>query len=106
MSEIVVTEENLEAEILQADKPVLVDFWAPWCGPCKMIAPAVSQIAQSFEGKLKVAKVNVDEVPSLANMFNVNSIPTLMIFKGGEVVDQRMGAASLAVIEGFVAQHL
>jgi thioredoxin 1 len=106
MSEIVVTEENFEAEILQADKPVLVDFWAPWCGPCKMIAPAVSQIAQSFEGKLKVAKVNVDEVPSLANMFNVNSIPTLMIFKGGEVVDQRMGAASLAVIEGFVAQHL
>lgn len=106
MSEIVVTEENFEAEILQADKPVLVDFWAPWCGPCKMIAPAVSQISQSFEGKLKVAKVNVDEVPSLANMFNVNSIPTLMIFKGGEVVDQRMGAASLAVIEGFVAQHL
>ncbi|MDD3058900.1 MAG: thioredoxin [Sphaerochaeta sp.] len=106
MSEIVVTEENFEEEILQADKPVLVDFWAPWCGPCKMIAPAVSQIAQSFEGKLKVAKVNVDEVPSLANMFNVNSIPTLMIFKGGEVVDQRMGAASLAVIEGFVAQHL
>jgi thioredoxin 1 len=106
MSEIVVTEENFEVEILQADKPVLVDFWAPWCGPCKMIAPAVTQIAQSFEGKLKVAKVNVDEVPSLANMFNVNSIPTLMIFKGGEVVDQRMGAASLAVIEGFVAQHL
>ncbi len=106
MSEIVVTEENFEAEILQADKPVLVDFWAPWCGPCKMIAPAVSQIAQSFEGKLKVAKVNVDEVPSLANMFNVNSIPTLMIFNGGEVVDQRMGAASLAVIEGFVSQHL
>ncbi len=106
MSEIVVTEENFEAEILQADKPVLVDFWAPWCGPCKMIAPAVAQIAQIFEGKVKVAKVNVDEVPSLANMFNVNSIPTLMIFKGGEVVDQRMGAASLAVIEGFVSQHL
>ncbi|MGE4454074.1 MAG: thioredoxin [Sphaerochaeta sp.] len=106
MSEIIVTDDNFKEEILQADRLVLVDFWAPWCGPCKMIGPAVSQLAQKYADTLKVAKVNVDEAGSLANMFNVNSIPTLMLFKNGEVVDQRMGAASLSVIEGFVKQHL
>ncbi len=106
MNEIIVNDENFKEEILQAKELVLVDFWAPWCGPCKMIAPAVSQLAQTYAGKLKVAKINVDEAGDLANMFNVNSIPTLMLFKGGEIVDQRMGAASLSVIEGFVKQHL
>jgi thioredoxin 1 len=106
MSEIIITSDNFESEILQADKPVLVDFWAPWCGPCKMIAPAIAQLAEKYAGKLLVARVNVDEVVSVASKFNVNSIPTLMIFKNGEVVDQRIGAASLAVIEGFVKQHL
>ncbi|MBI9095142.1 MAG: thioredoxin [Sphaerochaeta sp.] len=106
MSEIIITSENFESEILQADKPVLVDFWAPWCGPCKMIAPAVAQLSEKYAGKLLVAKVNVDEVVSVASKFNVNSIPTLMIFKNGEVVDQRIGAASLSVIEGFVKNHL
>ena len=102
MSEIIITSENFESEVLQADKPVLVDFWAPWCGPCKMIAPALTQLAE----KLLVAKVNVDEVVSVASKFSVNSIPTLMIFKNGEVVDQRIGAASLSVLEGFVKKHL
>jgi len=106
MSEIIITSENFESEILQADKPVLVDFWAPWCGPCKMIAPAVAQLSEKYAGELLVAKVNVDEVVSVASKFNVNSIPTLMIFKNGEVVDQRIGAASLSVIEGFVKNHL
>ncbi|MGH0052451.1 MAG: thioredoxin [Sphaerochaetaceae bacterium] len=106
MSEIIVTDDNFKEEILQSDKLVLVDFWAPWCGPCKMIGPAVSQIAQKYANTVKVAKVNVDEAGNMANMFNVNSIPTLMLFKDGEVVDQRMGAASLSVIEGFVKQHL
>ncbi|MDD3903573.1 MAG: thioredoxin [Sphaerochaeta sp.] len=106
MSEITITSDNFEAEILNADKPVLVDFWAEWCGPCKMIAPAIAQIAVKFEGTLKVAKVNVDEAGTVASMFNVSSIPTLMIFKKGEVVAQRMGAASLAVIEGFVTQNI
>jgi len=106
MSEIIITSENFESEVLQADKPVLVDFWAPWCGPCKMIAPAVAQLSEKYAGKLLVAKVNVDEVVSVASKFNVNSIPTLMIFKNGEVVDQRIGAASLSVIEGFVKNHL
>ncbi|AEV30661.1 thioredoxin [Sphaerochaeta pleomorpha str. Grapes] len=106
MSEISITEENFEDEVLKSDLPVLVDFWAEWCGPCKMIAPAVAQLAEKYKGKLKVAKVNVDEAGSVASMFNVSSIPTLMIFKKGEVVAQRMGAASLSVLDGFVSQNL
>ncbi|HPZ15635.1 MAG TPA: thioredoxin [Sphaerochaeta sp.] len=106
MSEIVVTEDNFEAMVLDADTTVLVDFWAPWCGPCKMIGPALSQLSEAFEGQLVVAKLNVDESGALASRYNVNSIPTLMLFKGGEVVAQRMGAASYAVIEAFVKEHL
>lgn len=106
MSEIVVTEDNFEAVVLEADTVVLVDFWAPWCGPCKMIGPALSQLAQTYEGQLVVAKLNVDESGALASRYNVNSIPTLMIFKGGEVVAQRMGAASHSVLEAFVKEHL
>lgn len=106
MSEIIITSDNFEREILQADKPVLVDFWAPWCGPCKMIGPAITQLAEKYKGKMLVAKVNVDDVTSVAAKFSVSSIPTLMIFKNGEVVDQRIGAASLSVIEGFIKPHL
>lgn len=106
MSEIIITSDNFESEILQAEVPVLVDFWAPWCGPCKMIAPALTQLAEKYAGKMLVAKVNVDEVSSVASKFSVSSIPTLMIFKNGEVVDQRIGAASLSVLEGFVKEHL
>ena len=104
--EIIVTQDNFKQEVLEAKLPVLVDFWAPWCGPCKIIAPAVAQIAQTYEGKLIVAKVNVDDAGSIANDYNINSIPTLMVFKDGEVVGQRLGAASLSVIEGFVEQYL
>ena len=106
MSEISITVDNFEDEVLKSDLPVLVDFWAEWCGPCKMIAPAVGQLAEKYKGKLKVAKVNVDEAGSVASMFNVSSIPTLMIFKKGEIVAQRMGAASLSVLYGFVSQNL
>ena len=101
-----VTSQDFAAEVLESELPVLVDFWAPWCGPCKMIAPAIAQVAEKFADKLKVAKINVDEAGSLATMYSGNSIPTLMVFKGGEVVDQRMGAASLSVIEGFIAAYL
>ncbi len=86
------TEANFEAEVLQSTVPVLVDFWAEWCGPCRMVLPIVEEIAVEMAGKAKVGKVNVDEVPELAAQFDVASIPTLLIFKNGKVVDQMVGA--------------
>ena len=84
MSEIVLTNQNFEAEVMQSDIPVLVDFWAVWCGPCKMLAPIVAEIAQEYEGKVKVGKVNVDDEPALAGRFGISSIPTLILFKNGQ----------------------
>ena len=84
MSEIVLTNQNFESEVMQSDIPVLVDFWAVWCGPCKMLAPVVSEIAQEYEGKVKVGKVNVDDEPVLAGRFGISSIPTLILFKNGQ----------------------
>jgi len=89
-----VTEENFEGEVLKSNLPVLVDFWAEWCGPCRAIAPVIEEIARDLEGKLKVAKVNVDESGELAARYNIMSIPTLLVFKEGEVVQQIVGAAS------------
>lgn len=91
---ISVNEQNFEQEVLQADIPVLVDFWAPWCGPCRMIAPSIEQLAEEFAGQARVCKVNVDESTSLAARFSVTSIPTIIIFKNGEVVDRYVGAQS------------
>jgi thioredoxin 1 len=85
------TERTFDAEVLQSDRPVLVDFWAPWCGPCRMIAPIVEQLAGENAQTLKVAKVNIDDSPNIAANYGVSSIPTLMIFKGGEVVDRFVG---------------
>ena len=85
------TEQTFDAEVLHADRPVLVDFWAPWCGPCRMIAPIVEQLAGENAQTLKVAKVNIDDSPNIAATYGVASIPTLMIFKGGEVVDRFVG---------------
>jgi len=86
------TNDNFDAEVINSDLPVLVDFWAEWCGPCKAIAPIVEEISNELEGKLKVGKVNIDEAQDLAAKFNVMSIPTLLLFKGGEPVDQIVGA--------------
>ena len=94
MNAVSVTEKNFEEEVLKSSTPVLVDFWAEWCGPCKVISPIIDEIATELDGKLKVVKVNVDEAQELATKYSVMSIPTLIIFKQGEVVDQSVGAAS------------
>ncbi len=92
MAEITITKDNFEQEVLKSDIPVLVDFWAVWCGPCQMVGPILSEIAEENEGKIKVGKVNVDEQPELAQQFGIMSIPTMMVFKGGEKVNQQVGA--------------
>ena len=92
MAEITITKENFEKEVLQSDVPILVDFWAVWCGPCQMVGPILSEIAEENEGKLKVGKVNVDEQPELARQFGIMSIPTMMVFKDSEKVNQLVGA--------------
>lgn len=91
MYEITLTSENFKDEVLDSDKPVLVDFWATWCGPCKMIAPIVEEIAKEYEGKVKVGKINVDQQPELASAFNIVSIPTIMIFKNGKIENMVVG---------------
>ncbi|MBQ7372984.1 MAG: thioredoxin [Clostridia bacterium] len=89
--EVVLTVENFENEVLKSDKPVLVDFWATWCGPCRMIAPIIEEIANELSSTLKVGKVNVDEQEELAVRYGISSIPTLLLFKGGEVVKKTLG---------------
>lgn len=96
MAEIVLTADNFEAEVIQSELPVLVDFWATWCGPCRMVGPVVAQIAEEYEGKVKVGKVNVDEEAELAERFEVQSIPTLILFKGGEEAGRQVGFAPKA----------
>ena len=106
MSEVILNGSNFEQEVLKSDIPVLVDFWATWCGPCKMVAPIIAQIAVKYDGKIKVAKLDVDEAPEIAESFNVSSIPTMMIFKGGEAVAQRVGGAGMGVLEAFINDNI
>ena len=91
MNEKNLTAENFDEEVLRSAKPVLVDFWATWCGPCRMLAPVIAEIAEEYAGKVKVGKVNVDEQPNLANRYGIASIPTVMLFKNGEVVNTSLG---------------
>jgi thioredoxin 1 len=100
MLEITLTKENFEAEVLQATMPVLVDFWAPWCGPCKVVGPVIAEIAQEYAGRVKVGKVNVDEQPDLAQEFGILSIPTMKFFHAGQAVDELIGAAPKDMIVG------
>jgi thioredoxin 1 len=93
MSTIKVTDASFEADVLQSTEPVVVDFWAEWCGPCKMIGPSLEEISTEMAGKVKVVKINVDENPNVAGKLGIRSIPTLMVFKGGQLTAQRMGAA-------------
>ena len=102
MAEITITKDNFEAEVTGSDIPVLVDFWATWCGPCQMVAPIVAEIAAEYEGKVKVGKVNVDEQPELAIQFGVMSIPTLILFKNGEAADQIIGFRPKTDIEAML----
>ena len=102
MATVKVDKSNFQSDVLQSAEPVVVDFWAEWCGPCKMIAPALDEIATEMAGKVKVAKVNVDENPELAAQFGIRSIPTLMIFKGGEVADVAMGARPKSALTSWI----
>ena len=106
MSEIILTVDNFEKEVLKSDKPVLVDFWAAWCMPCKMIGPIVAEIAEAHDGKVKVGKLNVDEQGDIAQKYNIISIPSLLVFKDGEVVNQRVGAGSRQMIEGLITEYI
>ena len=105
METIEITDANFN-EILNTDKPVLVDFWAEWCGPCKMIGPIVKELAGEYEGKAVIGKVNVDENPNTAAQFGIRSIPTLLVFKGGEIVDKQIGAVPKAILAGKLDAQL
>ncbi|MDN5865318.1 MAG: thioredoxin TrxA [Gammaproteobacteria bacterium] len=100
------TDADFEAEVLKSEKPVLVDYWAEWCGPCKMIAPVVDEVAGEFDGRVKVLKLNIDENGESARKYNIRSIPTLMLFKDGGVAAQKVGALSKSQLSAFLEANL
>ena len=101
-----VTDSSFEQEVLKSDMPVLVDFWAPWCGPCRMVSPIVDEISKDFEGKIKVCKLNTDENPNVASQYGIRSIPTLMIFKDGQKVDTVVGAVPKATLSTTISKYI
>ena len=102
MAELTITKNNFESEVLKSAQPVLLDFWASWCGPCRMLSPIIAQIAEKYEGKVKVGKVNVDEEPELANAFRVESIPMLAVMKDGKLVNSSVGYRTIEQIEAML----
>ena len=101
-----ITDANSESEVVKAGKPVLIDFWAEWCGPCKMIAPILDEVSSTYEGKLQVAKMNVDENRDIPAKFGIRGIPTLMLFKDGQLAATKVGAMSKAQLTAFIDQQL
>ena len=106
MKPVELTEETFNQEVLKATMPVLVDFWAAWCGPCKMIAPIVEELATEYEGKVKIGKVDVDNHQKIAMQYGIRSIPTLLMFNGGKVVEQIVGAAPKKMLVEKLSKHL
>jgi thioredoxin 1 len=106
MSTVAVTDESFEADVLKASGPVLVDFWAEWCGPCKQIGPALEELSTELSGKLTIAKLNIDDSPATGSRFGVRGIPTMMIFKDGQVVSTKVGAMAKSRINEWIEQSL
>ena len=103
---LTLTQTNFDSEVKKPESPILVDFWAVWCGPCRMVAPVLEKLADDYQGKARIGKVNVDEQSGLATKFGVQSIPTLLVFKGGKVVDQYVGATTRDVLARLLDKHL
>jgi thioredoxin 1 len=103
---VTVAADNFDLEVKKSDLPVMVDFWAEWCGPCRMVAPTLEQLAEEMDGKVRIAKLNVDHNQELAYQYGVQSIPTFILFKGGQVADRMMGAVPKAAFESFIQRNL